>query len=86
MDWGDFSGGYTVSPGTQSEYGPSTGATGADGTTDDDNADDTGTDDGTVGPDDAYAPGVGQQPAGTGGGTGGTGGTGGGTSGGVSPG
>jgi penicillin-binding protein 1A len=85
MTWGDFSGGYTVSPGTQSEYGPdSTGTTGADGATDDDGTDDATTDDGTgtIGPDDAYAPGVGQEPAGTGGGTGGTGGS----TGGVTPG
>lgn len=78
MDWGDFSGGYTVSPGTQSEYGPQQDD---DGTgTDNDDAD---TGDGTLGPDDAYAPGVGQDPAGTGGGGGGTGG---GSTGGVSPG
>ena len=83
MDWGDFSGGYTVSPGTQSDYGPdSTDSTSTDGTT----GTGTGTaGDGTVGPADAYAPGVGQEPAG--GGTGGsTGGGGGGTSGGVTPG
>ncbi|MCB8916173.1 MAG: transglycosylase domain-containing protein [Thermoleophilales bacterium] len=85
MDWGDFSGGYTVSPGTQSDYGPdSTDSTSTDGTT----GTGTGTaGDGTVGPADAYAPGVGQEPAGVGGGTGGsTGGGGGGTSGGVTPG
>lgn len=79
MDWGDFSGSYTVSPGTQSEYGPDTGTTDTGTDTTDGN-----TDTGTVGPDDAYAPGVGQDPAGTGGGTGGS--TGGASTGGVSPG
>ena len=72
MDWGDFSGGYTVSPGTQSEYGPDadtdTGTGTDDGT---DTGAETDTDTGTIGPDDAYAPGVGQDPAGVGGGTGG---------------
>lgn len=81
MDWGDFSGGYTVSPGTQSDYGPQTDpTTGTDTGTD--TTTDTGT--GTVGPDDAYAPGVGQEPAGVGGSTGGS--TGGSATGGVSPG
>jgi penicillin-binding protein 1A len=87
MDWGDFSGGYTVSPGTQSDYGPQNDdGTGTDtGTDDDGTGDDAGT--GTIGPDDAYAPGVGQDPAGVGGGTGGgTGGSTGGSTGGVTPG
>ena len=80
MSWGDFSGGYTVSPGTPSDYGPQD---------DDADADDDATDDdsdGTEEPDDAYAPGLGQDPAGTGGGNGGTGGTGAPTGGGISPG
>lgn len=84
MDWGDFSGGYTVSPGTQSDYGPDADTdtdTGTDETGDDDTGTDTGT--GTVEPDGAYAPGVGQEPAGVGGGTGGTGGA---ETGGVAPG
>lgn len=89
IDWGEFSGGYTVSPGTESEYGPDVeeGATGADGAEDgaDTEETETDTDTGTVGPDDAYAPGVGQDPAGVGGGTGGTGGAGSDT-GGITPG
>jgi len=83
MDWGDFSGGYTVSPGTQSDYGPQ-----PEDTTGTDTGTGTGTDTGTgtVEPDGAYAPGVGQEPAGVGGGTGGTGGSTGGSTGGVTPG
>ncbi|MBN8866632.1 MAG: transglycosylase domain-containing protein [Solirubrobacterales bacterium] len=76
MQWGDFSGGYTVSPGTKSDYGPDADDstdTGTDDGTDD--STDTGT--GTEEPNGAYAPGLGQDPAGGGGGTGG-GGTGGG--------
>lgn len=75
MSWGDFSGGYTVSPGTASDYGP-------DAETDDTSTDDT-TDTGE--PADAYAPGLGQEPAGTGGG-GDTGGVAPPTGGGISPG
>jgi len=87
MQWGSFSGGYTVAPGTESDYGPQSD--------DDEDGDDSSTEaeDDTDNPD-QYAPGVGQDPAGTGGGTGGTGGgtggggggTGGGDAGGVSPG
>ncbi len=71
MDWGSFSGSYTVAPGTKSDYGPD--AEDDDESTDDEDA----TEDDTDNPD-QYAPGVGQQPSGTGGGGGGgTGGTGG---------
>src|SRR5690606_10620044 len=61
MDWGDFSGSYTVSPGTASDYGPDTDTGDGGGTTEDG----TG---GGVGEEDAYAPGLGQDPAGVGGG------------------
>lgn len=82
MVWSSFGGNYTVSPGTESEYGPDS-SDDETGSTDDGTTDDT---DGTVGPDDAYAPGAGtQDPAGGTGGTGG-GGTDGGTGGGVTPG
>lgn len=77
MSWSSYSGGYTVSPDTKSEYGP-------DSDTDSDSTDD-GTDDTTDDTDnpDQYAPGAGDQtPAGTGG-TGGDTGTG---TGGVAPG
>lgn len=67
MVWSSFGGNYTVSPGTESDYGP------------DSSDDDSSTDDDSVGttgePDDAYTEGAGtQQPAGIGndGGTGGT--------------
>ncbi len=67
MSWGSFSGSYTVSPGTKSDYGPDSEDS-DDG--DDDSADDGATEDDTDNPD-QYAPGVGQEPAGTGGGGGG---------------
>jgi penicillin-binding protein 1A len=70
MVWDTFGGNYTVSPGTESEYGP-------DSSTDDSTTDDgtDGTDDATGEPEDAYAPGAGtQDPAGVGGGGGGAGG------------
>lgn len=73
MSWGDFSGGYTVSPGTRSEYGPQPedgAGTGSDTGTGDDAAPDETT--GAVGPEDAYAPGLGQEPAGVGPATGGS--------------
>lgn len=78
MDWSTYSGGYTVAPGTQSDYGPdSDDSTGTDDGATDDTTDDTSNPD-------QYAPGAGdQEPAGTGGGAGA--GTGGGT-GGIAPG
>jgi penicillin-binding protein 1A len=60
ITWGDFAGGYTVSPGTPSEFDPNQ----PDST--DPNADST--DPNATDPadnPDAYAPGVGQDPAGT---------------------
>lgn len=69
MVWSSFGGNYTVSPGTESDYGDDadTGTTGEDGTADADTTDDEAT-----GPDDAYTEGAGtQDPAGVGGGGGG---------------
>jgi len=61
MVWSSFGGNYTVSPGTESDYGPD--ATEEDGT--EDGTEEDGT---TSEPDDAYAPGAGtQEPAGAGG-------------------
>lgn len=79
MVWGSFSGSYTVAPGTKSDYGPDADDEDGDDESTDDSTDE-GTEDDTSNPD-QYAPGVGQEPAGTGGGGGG----GGDDTGGVSP-
>jgi penicillin-binding protein 1A len=60
MDWGGFSGDYTVSPGSESEYDPPA----------EDSVEEGGSEESGEAPDPsenpgAYAPGVGQEPAGT---------------------
>jgi penicillin-binding protein 1A len=66
MVWDSFAGGYTVAPGSESEYDSTDEE---DGTTEEE-ADPDAEPDPADNPD-AYAPGVGQEPAGTGTGTGG---------------
>jgi len=59
MLWGDYAGGYTVSPGSPSDFDPDA--------TEETDATDDGTDSGGTDPadnPDAYAPGVGQDPSG----------------------
>ena len=67
MVWGSFSGDYTVSEDDPSDFDPDAEDTGDTGTTDEE-ADSNGQEPDPSANPDAYAPGVGQEPAGGGGG------------------
>ena len=73
MVWGSFSGDYTVSKGDSSEFDPDAEDTQSTDSTDQGN-DSAGQEPDPSANPDAYAPGVGQEPAGGGGGSGGGGG------------